>query len=62
MKKKQVERKQWTTTFDQDLRKKVNITAAELDTTPNIVLEVAYIYLKANWNKEEAEEILATRK
>lgn len=62
MKKKQVERKQWTTTFDQDLRKKVNITAAELDTTPNIVLEVAYIYLKANWNKEEAEKILATRK
>lgn len=62
MKKKQVERKQWTTTFDQDLRKKVNITAAELGTTPNVVLEVAYIYLKSNWNLEEAMKILETRK
>ncbi|MCY6957893.1 hypothetical protein [Clostridium brassicae] len=41
-----MKRKQWTTTFREDLRKGVNVLAAELGVKPNHVLEIAFEYLK----------------
>ena len=38
-----MKRQKWNTAFDAELRRQVNITAAELGTRPNIVLEVSYI-------------------
>lgn len=58
----QIVRSGWNTTFSTELRRQVNITAAELGTTPNIVLEVAFIYLKNNYNLEEAKRILKDRR
>lgn len=57
-----MKRQKWNTAFDAELRRQVNITAAELGTRPNIVLEVSYIYLKNNFNLEEVKRILETRK
>lgn len=58
----EIKRTDWHTTFDKDLKRKVNITAAELNTTANVVLEVAYIYLKANCNMQEARKMIEDRK
>ena len=52
----------WHTTFDAELKKEVAKTAIDLGTTPNMVLEIAYIYLKTNYNPEEAKRILKERK
>lgn len=59
---RKIKRSGWNTTFDTELRRQVNITAAELDTTANIVLEASYIYLKNNCNQEELKRILENRK
>lgn len=56
-----IERADYHTNFDKELRKEVAKTAIDLDTTPNIVLEVAYVYLKTNFNLEEAKRILKGR-
>lgn len=41
-----MKRQQWTTNFREDLRKQVNVLAAELEVKPNHVLEIAFEYLK----------------
>ncbi|WP_125153662.1 hypothetical protein [Clostridium rectalis] len=61
MKKSKLQRKYWNTTFCPSLRKRVNVTAAELNTTSNILLEVAYIYMLKNWKEEDIKKILNER-
>lgn len=56
-----IKRKIWNTTFDIELRKEVAKMAIDLDTTPNMVLEVAYIYLKENLNVEKTKKIIKER-
>jgi hypothetical protein len=57
-----IERTTWNTTFDKELRKEVAKTAIDLNTTPNMVLEIAYIYLKQNLDIEKAKKIIEERK
>ncbi|SHJ28782.1 hypothetical protein [Clostridium magnum] len=57
-----MKRVDWHTTFDQELKKEVGKTAIDLGTTPNMILEIAYIYLKTNCNPDEAKRILEQRK
>ena len=53
-----MKRNQWTTNFREDLRKKVNVLAAELGVKPNHVLEIAFMILsdelKNNKNKADS--------
>lgn len=56
-----IKRVHWHTTFDSELKREVAKTAIDLDTTPNMVLEVAYIYLKENLNIEKAKKVIKER-
>lgn len=54
-----MKRKQWTTTFREDLRKDVNILAAELEVKPNHILEIAFEYLNSHIDDDKkGEEVL----